>query len=185
MDGTVLDLWNKDLAAVLHRKNRLWMRGVLRPRITVLPPSWSGYGAWTLLGRIFITRRQATCPDDVRRYLIAHELGHAWLGHVYLQVVFSTAVATFVFVSMTHVVVRGTALLVTLFAYACFIAPRWSLARECAADAVSIELYGPVMTLQSSVWMAQRTKGGDSPERHARLARLRAAVGTAAATTSG
>lgn len=80
--------WTEDLEYALSRKRRIWMRGMLRPRLRVLPSLWKGYGAWTLFTVIFVTHKQSSCTEPVRRYIIAPEFGHLYGGHIYLQLLF-------------------------------------------------------------------------------------------------
>ncbi len=166
MSSSLRMIWNNDLDDALMRKRLRWMRGPLRPRVQILPRSWKGYGAWTLFGHIFITGRQATCPEHVRHYVIGHELGHLYGGHVYLQILFILSYATMVATEGTQSAIALLALCLTIILYV--------LARELLADSVAVDLYGPHATLISSLWMARRVNDTDSRLRQARLKRLRA-----------
>ena len=167
-------LWNADLDAALGRRRRVWMRGILRPRITILPRLWKGYGAWTLLGHIFVTEKQASCPEHVRHYIIGHELGHLYGGHVYLQFLFMLSYAALVASEATHSAVTVLALGLTSILYVAFVTPGMVLAREFFADSVAVDLYGAHTILISSLWMARRVNDVDTQQRQARLAKLRA-----------
>lgn len=172
--------WESDLRIVLRRRARVWMRGPLRPRVAVLPRLWGGYGAWTLFTLIFVTRRQLTCPDHVRRYLLSHEVAHIWAGHVYLQALFAGSYLLLMTGPVSHPIIKGMALTLTTVAYLCFIMPRFHLAPEYAADSVAVELNGAYPTLLSSLWMAQRVKDIETAQRQARLKRLRGLIQGAA-----
>jgi Zn-dependent protease with chaperone function len=165
--------WNAELAAALARKSRRWMHGALRPRVAILPRVWTGYGAWTLFGRIFITQKQSSCPEHVRQYVIGHELGHLYGGHVYLQMLFICSYLMLIFGQASHSAIALLALALTSVLYVGFVTPSLSLAREYFADSVAVELYGPHTALTSSLWMARRVNDVDSRERQARLDRLR------------
>jgi len=168
--------WNTELTAALVRKSHWWMRGALRPRVAILPRVWSGYGAWTLFGRIFITRKQASCPEHVRQYIIGHELGHLYGGHVYLQMLFVCSYAMLIIGQASHSAITVLALGLTIVLYIGFVTPSLSLAREYFADSVAVDLYGAHTALMSSLWMARRVNDVDSHERQARLDRLRACL---------
>jgi Zn-dependent protease with chaperone function len=174
MNANALVSWNAELDSALARRSRWWMKGALRPRIAILPAMWRGYGAWTLFGKIFITRKQASCPDHVRQYIIGHELGHLYGGHVYLQVLFALSYMTLIAGQASHSAVTILALGLTSVLYVGFVTPSFSLARECFADSVAVELYGAYTALTSSLWMARRVNDVESRERQARLTRLRA-----------
>jgi Zn-dependent protease with chaperone function len=173
MKEQLVEFWKADLKAALERKSRWWMRGRLSPRIVVLPRLWAGYGAWTLFGKIFITKQLVGCPEHVRRYIIGHELGHLYGGHVYLQALFLFSYSMLVAGELSHSAITLLALGLTSVFYVIFVTPRFSLARECFADSVAVDLYGPHAVLTSSVWMARRVRDVDSKERQARLKRLR------------
>jgi Zn-dependent protease with chaperone function len=173
MKAQLMEFWNTDLQAALKRKSRWWMRGRLSPKIVVLPRLWTGYGAWTLFGKIYITRKLTGCPEHVRKYIIGHELGHLYGGHVYLQALFFFSYSMLVAGELSHSAITLLALALTSILYVIFVTPRFSLARECFADSVAVDLYGPHAVLTSSLWMARRVSDVDSKERQARLKRLR------------
>jgi Zn-dependent protease with chaperone function len=174
MKANLLEFWNAELEAALKRKSRWWMRGTFSPKIVLLPRLWSGYGAWTLFGKIYITKQQMACPDHVRKYIIGHELGHLYGGHVYLQMLFAFSYVTLVAGELSHSAITVLALALTSILYVVFVTPAFSLARECFADSVAVDLYGAHTILTSSLWMACRVKDVDTRERQARLRRLRA-----------
>jgi len=173
MSSALRMIWNNELDDALKRKRRRWMRGPLRPRVQILPLPWKGYGAWTLFGQIFITGKQATCPEHVRHYVIGHELGHLYGGHVYLQFLFILSYATMVATEGTQSSIALLALCLTVIFYVAFATPRFALAREIFADSVAVDLNGAHATLISSLWMARRVNDVDSRMRQARLQRLR------------
>jgi Peptidase family M48 len=165
--------WKKDLAHVLTRKRRIWMRGVLRPRLHILPTLWKGYGAWTLFTVIFVTHKQASCPAQVRQYIVSHEFGHLYGGHVYLQFLFILSYAVLTMSATTQPAVALLTLAFTCTLFAAFVKPSLALEREVYADSVAVELYGAEATIAGFLWMAHRTNGIHGKERKARIARLR------------
>ena len=145
-----------------------------RPRVVKLP-AWvtKGYGAWTLFSIIFISDKQASCPADVRRYVLGHEVGHLCGGHQSLQYfwVFSQ---TMFFIGMAIApAIALTGLILMCVAFGGFVHPALNLKREVFADRVAVELYGPHSVVVGATWMARQLADIDTTQRQARLKQLR------------
>ena len=66
----------------------------------------------------------------MRHYVIGHELGHLYGGHVYLQFLFILSYATMVATEGTQSSIALLALCLTVIFYVAFATPRFALAES-------------------------------------------------------
>jgi Zn-dependent protease with chaperone function len=167
------DAWTQTLTEALTKRQLFWMRGPLKPHIVVLPTSRERLGAWTLFGTIYLSKGQLSCPAHVRNYIIGHELGHILNGDVFLQLLFAGSYFVMIATAGTGTAVQLFGIIISALSLLMYALPSLALEREMRADRVAVQLYGPQIVLDGSLWMARRTNDLHNPERVARLKRLR------------
>ena len=170
---SIMDEWEVELKWALTRV-ALAQRPLLRPRIIKLP-SWltSGYGAWTLFHIVAITEQQASCPSQVRRYIIGHELGHLCGGHYLLQYFWVFAEIIFLLGAALASAAALFGILLICIASIGFMHPGWILEREVFADRVAADLFGTREVITASLWMSYQVGDFHTRGRQARLRKLR------------
>lgn len=153
---------------------------VLPPKLIALPAwwPWKGYGAWSYMRYIIISGDlMEKAPENVRHYVIGHELGHIRFGHTSLNYMYLLTSLAFVLAMGVFTgnypyharVVASSVMLLLLFIKSTLL---WfPNRREFQADAYSANLYGKDVAIEGSLWMAEH--GGDfSKLRKRRLLRL-------------
>ena len=171
---------NRWLAEFAEAQERLpyGLSPVLRARLVFLPPWWpKRLGAWVYLHWVFIGHGVLEAPDDVRHYLIAHELGHGahtilqflyWLGAFLLVCVYFGQLC-----HRPHTTLPGLVALLLLIVVTVLMGlPQLQRQREYQADAVAVLLYGKTAALSGSLWMAEKTGSLSNAFRQSRLRRL-------------
>jgi len=168
MDG----VWSTDLAAISARRPTQWAR-LVTPRVFVLPRmlTRSRLGAWTLYHWIFITPAQASCPTEVRRYILGHEYGHILCGHSRLQWLWlvGSILYTLSFFAPPLVLLG---VIIQAAAMSSLLNRRQETAREISADSVAADLFGAPEVLAAARWMSAAVGDGQNPQRQVRLAKL-------------
>ncbi len=169
----MMDEWKHELACAVERAETGWPV-FTRPRIVKLP-AWmrNGYGAWTIFNVVVITHLQASCPDDVRRYIIGHELGHLVGRHQYLHYLWFAGTGIFILGSLLESRAAMVGLGIMSIVFGTLVHPRLNLKREIFADRIAANLYGSSAVMTSVMWMSKQVGDSHTAERQTRLETLR------------
>jgi hypothetical protein len=167
-------LWTSELSEINARRPCFSAR-LIMPRVFVLP-RWfcrNNYGAWTYFNFVLITPAQTQCPAEVRHYVLGHEYGHIFGGHVYLQWAWLFAGILYLIGMLTPIMqMTLIALSIKSIVFYKLVHPRIGAEREFYADNIAADLFGPRTALEGSRWMANALGDIRQAERQARLSRL-------------
>jgi Zn-dependent protease with chaperone function len=160
--------WRRDFGDLKHH------HGLDRWPVLIPLPKWwpaASMGAWSIPLAVLVAPGLArTASGEVRRYVLAHELGHARLGHVrrisasYALVLAGAAVA---------IVMVNVNYLLPPFTLYCWIMWSGERRREIEADDAAAEDFGEAATFAA---MTTLTNGGwkETPRMTERLRYRRA-----------
>lgn len=165
--------WNRDLAEIRVALPCKLARCVV-PRIIVLPTWWPAqHGVWIYFCVIFVGRSVVNAPTDARRYLIGHEYGHIYCGHVLLHYAYWMAVSGLVMGMLVGAPIA--VMLCGLLAMMTLLVGVWPSAierRECQADAIAAQSWGAQRAMTGAVWFMGQRKESRNHLRSVRLALL-------------
>jgi Zn-dependent protease with chaperone function len=146
---------------------------LISPRLVVLPNFLTRFygGAVTWLRWICVGRDLlASAPDNVMRYIIAHEWGHVRRGHIFgTVIIFIAAIVTTVCPRTPQWAIFGWSIgMIGLGA----IVWLTRLTREFEADDEAAQQVGINGVRNGLLWLVENRPGGLTPDRRARLERV-------------
>ena len=158
--------WLDTAASIAARLN-------LRAPSVTMCPAWlmgPNPGAVLLNGRVLVNQKALELPEDVRRYVIAHELGH--LKHKHGKAAF----LAFCAVMLLYAVNPPLCGLIELLYLTAFLMPYGLGDRaEFQADAVAADVMGsPYAVIRAQREVMRVMEAGVIPQRERRWKRLRA-----------
>ena len=168
-----MDKWTQDFNDAVVRLNSPYLRAI-KPKIILMPAWWPVKAdAWAYLNVVMIGPGILDAPNDVRRYVIGHELGHLYAKHTLLHLLYwFSAAGSIIGLLFPHLVLlAGTLSALVISAFFVLFKP-FIRHRELHADAIAAQLYGREIALAGCLWMAQRSGTLHDPFRQSRLRNL-------------
>jgi len=150
-------------------------RGALAPKLVFLPTWWPGRSvAFAYFNLIAIGSGLLRAPPDVRRYLLAHELGHIERGHTLGQVGYWASVLSAVAIGQLLPPALATAPIMAVLMGAVAWLSLGETRREFEADDVAAARFGDQLVINGLNWMQARRSEAASKLSTRRLERRRA-----------
>lgn len=169
----MVDAWRSELRDLTETFPCALSR-VMRPRLVFLPPWWPvHFGAWVYLNLVMIAPGTRKAPTNARRYTLAHEYGHIYMGHTALQFAYWALLLTLLVAALQSLPVLVMTSLIGLLTVSFPMLGRTrAAAREMQADAIAVTAYGSKVALAGALWMTDQLGTLQSLERQKRLKAL-------------
>lgn len=166
--------WHHDLSATRAALTPCKWACLFVPRLIFLPAWWpASSGIWLYFSLIFVGHSLINAPTEARRFLIGHEYGHIYCGHVWLHYWYWIAMLGILIGMLSGCM--GVLLVCTLLAWLILLVAVWPNAckrRECDADAIAVKAWGPHCALDGALWFMGQRRTTRNHLRAFRLAKL-------------